>query len=91
MLYGLRQPKKRGLKMILNDYKCNSCRAIYEYWSADETVKCKDCSDTASKIMSGGNFSLPGIDTGFPTAADKWARRHRKANHAELKELGIPT
>jgi len=41
--------------------------------------------------MSGGNFSLPGIDTGFPTAADKWARRHRKANHAELKELGIPT
>jgi DNA-directed RNA polymerase subunit RPC12/RpoP len=91
MLYGLRQPKKRRLKMILNDYKCNSCRAIYEYWSADETVKCKDCSDTASKIMSGGNFSLPGIDTGFPTAADKWARRHRKANHAELKELGIPT
>jgi|TARA_R110001599_G_scaffold46514_4_gene136191 DNA-directed RNA polymerase subunit RPC12/RpoP len=77
--------------MVLNDYKCNSCRAIYEYWSADETVKCKDCSDTASKIMSGGNFSLPGIDTGFPTAADKWARRHRKANHAELKELGIPT
>ncbi len=40
--------------------------------------------------MSGGNFSLPGIDTGFPTTADKWARRHRRANHHNLKELGIP-
>jgi hypothetical protein len=42
-------------------------------------------------IVSGGNFSLPGTDTGFPTAADKWAKRHRKANKANLEELGLPT
>ena len=43
------------------------------------------------KKISDGNFKLPGHDTGFPTAADKWARMHRKANKRELQTLGIPT
>ena len=34
---------------MLNDYKCNSCGLVREYWSKDETVKCRDCTNTASK------------------------------------------
>tara|TARA_R110000824_G_scaffold281420_1_gene469705 strand:+ start:418 stop:651 length:234 start_codon:yes stop_codon:yes gene_type:complete len=77
--------------MILNDYQCTECDSIQEHWSKDNITQCKVCNSTALKIQAGGHFALPGTDTSFPTAADKWARRHRKANHAELKELGIPT
>ena len=76
---------------MINDYQCNSCNKVFERWSREKSIPC-DCSEnsTAYKIISGGKFSLPGIAPGFPTAADKWARRHRKANHHNLKRLGIP-
>jgi hypothetical protein len=76
---------------MLNDYRCVKCDTVFEAWAKSKKIPSKCCKDyVAEKIISGGNFSLPGIDTGFPTAADKWARRHRKANHRNLKRLGIP-
>tara|TARA_R110002012_G_scaffold157962_1_gene319309 strand:+ start:1126 stop:1359 length:234 start_codon:yes stop_codon:yes gene_type:complete len=76
---------------MINDYCCSNCNRIFEKWSKEPTLLCPcKLKHTAEKIISGGKFSLPGIDTGFPTAADKWARRHREANHHNLKELGIP-
>ncbi len=76
---------------MLNDYRCRKCLVIAEHWASFKTIPSKCCKGfVAEKIFSGGNFSLPGTDTGFPTAADKWARRHRKANHPNLKKLGIP-
>jgi hypothetical protein len=76
---------------MINDYRCLNCGSISEHWSKATHVEDVCCEGfNAEKIISGGNFSLPGIDTGFPTAADKWARRHRKANHPNLKRLGIP-
>ena len=78
---------------MLNDFKCRQCGNIYEQWAHSKwrELPSKCCEGQVSeRIISGGNFSLPGIDTGFPTAADKWARRHRKANHHNLKRLGIP-
>lgn len=76
---------------MINDYRCNSCNKIFEKWSKEKSILC-DCGkkQIALKIISGGKFSLPGIDTGFPTAADKWAKRHRKANKDNLSRLGIP-
>ena len=76
---------------MINDYRCLNCNSISEDWSNNKQVEDLCCEGfIAEKIISGGNFSLPGIDTAFPTAADKWAKRHRKANHPELKRLGIP-
>jgi len=75
---------------MLNDYKCLVCNQVEEHWSTQKENKCTFCGGLSKRIISGGNFSLPGIDTGFPTAADKWARRHRKANKPNLKKLGIP-
>jgi hypothetical protein len=76
---------------MINDYRCLNCEKVFERWAKEVTVLCPcRLKQTAEKIISGGHFSLPGIDSGFPTSADKWAKRHRKANHANLKALGIP-
>ena len=76
---------------MLNDYQCLKCKKVFERWSKIKRIPSPCCKDyVAEKIISGGRFSLPGIDTGFPTAADKWAKRHRKANRHNLKRLGIP-
>ena len=77
---------------ILRDYRCEACDYVFEEWCRvhGEPKDCPHCGEAANTILSGGNFRLPGHDTGYPTAADKWARRHRKANKPQLKELGIP-
>jgi hypothetical protein len=76
---------------MINDYKCLNCLSISEHWAKAAKIPSSCCEGyVAEKIFSGGKFSLPGTDTAFPTAADKWARRHRKANHHNLKKLGIP-
>jgi len=76
---------------MINDYRCLNCDRIFERWSKEAELSCPcRLKQSAEKIISGGKFSLPGIDTGFPTASDKWARRHRKANHHNLEKLGIP-
>lgn len=77
---------------ILRDYQCNVCPNIFEHWEKEygEAVFCSYCGGEAFPIISGTSFKLPGHDTGFPTAADKWARTHRKANKRELDSLGIP-
>ena len=78
---------------ILKDFHCSSCAETFESWykNGAPTPRCPSCGAMTAPIVSGGNFSLPGTDTGFPTAADKWAKRHRKANKANLEELGLPT
>lgn len=77
---------------ILKDFHCEKCAETFEFWYSKGTPnpRCSKCGAFTASIISGGNFSLPGTDTGFPTAADKWARRHRNANKANLKELGLP-
>ena len=78
---------------ILSDFRCKHCTFQFEAWidRTDQECACPQCGKSATRSLSGGNFSLPGSDTGYPTAADKWARRHRNANKANLKELGLPT
>jgi len=76
--------------IMLNDYKCSLCDYIEEKWSSEKEIECTFCGGLSTRIISGGFFSLPGIDQGFPTTADKWAKRHRKANRSNLKRLGIP-
>ena len=78
------------MTMMLNDYKCSVCGQIEEQWSGQKENECTFCGGPAKRIISGGFFSLPGIDQGFPTTADKWAMRHREANKPNLKRLGIP-
>jgi putative FmdB family regulatory protein len=81
--------------MLVYDFDCKECSHQFEAFvrtNADTKIPCPQCGSAQTlRLTSGGNFSLPGSDTGFPTAADKWARRHRKANAHNLKDLGIPT
>jgi len=76
---------------ILRDFKCTNCGALFEHWDQGMPVNCIQCENPAVAVISGVNFSLPGHDLDFPTAAAKWARRHRQANRAQLENLGLPT
>jgi len=80
--------------MILYEYHCKECDYVFRLLNSIERryeAQCPKCDRQATKNISDGNFKLPGHDTGYPTAADKWARMHRKANKRELQTLGIPT
>lgn len=79
--------------LMVYDYHCAGCNSNFEAFvqvAECTNVLCPTCAHLADKVLSGGNFELPGHDTGFPTAAAKWARVHRQANRHNLKDMGIP-
>mgnify|MGYP003345816005 CR=1 FL=1 len=43
------------------------------------SVECPHCHNEASRIISSPRISLEGITGAFPSAADKWARKHEQA------------
>ena len=64
--------------MILFDYSCID-HGMFEAWgSAGASAPCPTCSRKCKPIPGGGHFSLEGISGHFPTAAEKWARRHER-------------
>jgi len=67
--------------MKLYDFKCQSCGYTWEDVAVDETARqgCPKCSDIALPIISSVNFRLNGADPAFPTASERWAKRHERA------------
>jgi putative FmdB family regulatory protein len=61
------------------DYKCISCGLLEEHWvtSSDKYTTCRDCGDTAMRIISPISTKFEGV--GWPDADDKWARDHESA------------
>lgn len=69
------------MMMQLNDYQCNDCGLVAErFCDSDATQFCFVCGKPMLKLLR-ANFKLDGTDPSFPTAADKWAKRHEKAAH----------
>jgi hypothetical protein len=50
------------------------------------SVECPHCHNEASRIISSPRISLEGITGAFPSAADKWARKHEQAARAYQKK-----
>lgn len=67
--------------MKIFDIRCDFCNTTWEGMAneAGEPVECKHCGKEAASIISSCNFTLPGYDPAYPTAADRWARRHEIA------------
>lgn len=74
--------------LILYDFTCHDCGHTDEYLvpKDTDTTPCKECQGNAARIISPVRFSLPGWDSGYPTAADKWARQHEKAGKQPVEE-----
>lgn len=49
-------------------------------------VECPHCRNDASRIISTPRIALEGITGAFPTAADKWARKHEEATRVAYKK-----
>jgi hypothetical protein len=64
--------------MQLNDYQCETCGSVVErFCEVSVPQHCFVCGDTMAKLIK-ATFKLDGTDPSFPTAADKWAKRHEK-------------
>lgn len=64
---------------MIYDFRCTSGHITEHYVKADvQHVRC-ECGAEATRIISGGKFKLPGHDTAYPTAHEKWVREHEKA------------
>ena len=61
---------------------------ISEKFVDDEvkTITCPHCSNDASRIISSPRISLEGITGAFPSAFDKWARKHEEATRVAYKK-----
>ena len=64
---------------LLADFKCPNGHTTEHYTESSILhVRC-DCGEEARRIISGVNFRLPGHDTAYPTAHEKWVREHERA------------
>jgi hypothetical protein len=50
------------------------------------SVECPHCHNEASRIISSPRIRLEGITGAFPSAAEKWARKHEEAARAYQKK-----
>lgn len=78
--------------MPLYEYKCGHCDHSYSQFrcvAERAGSECPHCGSIADKVISRTTFHLNGADPGFPTASDKWERRHEHGNMSELKRLGL--
>ena len=70
------------MSWIINDYKCQNCGKTAESMEQSGTAQIRcECGGVAGRVQAVPHFSLEGITGNFPTAADKWAKRHERAAH----------
>jgi putative FmdB family regulatory protein len=67
----------------LYDYHCKKCDETFdEFRQVNQrlTCKCPKCGTVAKKLPSVARLDYynMGVDSGFPTAIDKWDKMHRK-------------
>lgn len=64
---------------VLEDFKCPDGHLFESLVNrGTQSVRCKECDNTAQRQRSVPNFQLNGADPGYPTAYDKWAKDHEK-------------
>jgi putative FmdB family regulatory protein len=65
--------------MIFYDFTCPNNHTTEHLVSSDtQEVTCPECGQPAKRVITGTSFKLEGTSGDFPTAADKWAKRHEK-------------
>lgn len=69
--------------MPLYDYHCDNCGETFDEFrsvSQRKSCPCVVCGEKARKLLSTAHIDYynMGVDSGFPTALDKWDKMHRK-------------
>jgi len=69
------------------DFECEKCAKVFEEMIADDShaLPCPSCGGNGVRLISTPtlNWRAMGIDPGFPTAYDKWAKaktRHHRTD-----------
>jgi putative FmdB family regulatory protein len=63
--------------MILFDFRCKDCTYMFERLTkGDEAPQCPECGGPTTRLIATPTISLEGLSGHFPTAADKWAKKH---------------
>ena len=66
------------MSMKLFDYDCPHHGAFETWGNPGAPARCPTCGWRSPPVPAFGGISLEGISGDFPTAADKWARRHER-------------
>jgi putative FmdB family regulatory protein len=80
------------MSRILYSYRCKQCGDHFTGWnkvSERYTHKCGQCGALADLFINGVRFELDPVSGDFPSATDKWAKAHEKANLDDLQSLGL--
>lgn len=72
---------------ILFNFLCNDCgHPFEEFTEYKKTSECPQCHGIADKQVTAPTISLEGYSGSFPTASDKWAKKHWKQSEKEKKQ-----
>lgn len=75
-------------KLIYLEFVCSNGHKTERLTDPNtQEVLCDVCDDPAQRIISTPRFQLEGVSGDFPTAADKWAKRHEEANRVARKRV----
>lgn len=58
------------------DVKCPQGHRTEVFGNLEDTFRCGECGEDAKRVITPIRFKLDGTSGHFPTAADKWAKRH---------------
>jgi len=75
--------------MPLYDFYCERCNSNFESWAGmdEKETDCPICTQPSIRIISPVRFKCGGgIDPGFPTAWDRWAKDHERLAKQEPRE-----
>jgi hypothetical protein len=61
------------------DVRCPEGHVTEVFGYSDDTFRCGECGQEAKRIISPIRCKLEGVSGDFPSASDKWAKRHERA------------
>lgn len=67
-------------------FRCPECQVITYGPDDQDKVTCRNCGSPYSiRTIGAPGISLEGVSGDFPTALDKWEKRHKRA-HTKTEE-----
>lgn len=72
--------------MRVFDYKCAEGHITEAFVNdINQPVPCSTCGANTERLISTPNLNIPGWDSSFPTAQQKWERTREEKRKQEIK------
>lgn len=70
------------------EYQCSKGHRHEAYSDYDAKLhQCPECEELAERVISTPRIGLEGVTGAFPSASDKWARKHEEASKVAKKRI----